>query len=125
MFLEVGDDSVSPSGQSSFRDAHNATNETQRQPNDNKHVKNPAVIFLQVVESVRDGVAERDLFQYGFFRVFGRGARHECFNRRKRSVECRSVSATAASVWEQRVVGGFFPPAITHCSRCSKRRGTA
>ena len=125
MFLEVGDDSVSPSGQSSFRDAHNAANEAQRKPNDNKHVKNPAVIFLQVVEGVSECFPQRDLFQYGLFGVFGRGARHECFNRRKRSVERRSVSPTAASVWEQRVVGGFFPPAITHCSRCSKRRGTA
>ena len=80
LFLEVGDDSVSSTSQSRFRDANNAANKTQRQPNDNKHVKNPAVIFLQGVEGVCEGFAEQQLFQYGFFGFVEREANHECFN---------------------------------------------
>tara|TARA_R100000049_G_C1890409_1_gene43655 strand:- start:109 stop:294 length:186 start_codon:yes stop_codon:yes gene_type:complete len=49
---KVRDDFVSFSCHSRFRHSDNTADKTQRQPNNNKHVEKPAVIFIQGVESV-------------------------------------------------------------------------
>ena len=46
---------------------------------DQKHVEEPTVVFIQLVEGVSDGVAQRELFQHGLFGFIPRLADNECF----------------------------------------------